>query len=54
LANKLGVLQAMYNQLCRLSWALGAPIVGPVVQVMSERGLLEKLEPGPFGNCQST
>ncbi len=39
--------KSIYHQLCRLHWALGAERVGPIIQLMQDRGLLTGLEPLP-------
>ena len=48
---KLGMVQALYSQLCRLYWGLGAGPVQPIVDELQRVGILQKLEAGPFGNC---
>ena len=51
---RAGMAQSAYNQVCRLCWALGKSVVGPVVDVFrnaEDRGL--KLTGGPLGNCMS-
>jgi hypothetical protein len=48
----LGMVQSMYNQICRLYWALGPTVVQPVVNLLNERQLLAELDPGPFGYCE--
>ncbi len=48
---KLGMVQAIYNQLCRLYWGLGAGVVQPVIDELDRVNLLQKLAVGPFGNC---
>ena len=50
-AANLGMVKPMYNQVCRLYWALGEDVVQPVVDELVRRKLTEKLEPGPFGDC---
>jgi tetratricopeptide (TPR) repeat protein len=47
------MVQSMYNQVCRLRWALGPSRVGPVVALFRdwEKAHGTALEPGPFGNC---
>lgn len=50
-ANKLGMIQPMYNQPCRLYWCLGSETVQPVIDVLENRGVLQNLQPGPFRNC---
>jgi hypothetical protein len=51
LPEELGVLQSLYNQLCRLHCALGAGAVQPVIDMLAQAGRLDALEPGPFHNC---
>lgn len=51
LAHETGIIQSMYNQLCRLHWALGQDLVGPVVELFESNGRLASLEAGPFGDC---
>jgi tetratricopeptide (TPR) repeat protein len=50
-ATQLGMVQALYNQLCRLAWALGRSRVQAVIEELDKRGMLAQLEPGPFGDC---
>ena len=47
-----GIIQSMYHQLCRLHWALGKELVGPVVELFEAQGRLERVASGPFGNCE--
>jgi len=47
-ADRRGMAQSVYNQLCRLAWALG-PVVKDSVTVFRE-GPFE-LKKGPLGNC---
>jgi len=49
--DRAGMAQSAYNQVCRLYWALGEAIVGPVVRVF--RGCPFRLRSGPLGNCVS-
>lgn len=51
LAHHTGIIQSMYNQLCRLHWALGEEIVGPVVNLSESNGRLVNVIAGPFGDC---
>lgn len=51
LPQELGVMQSVYNQLCRLYWALGPDVVQPVIEMLAEAGRLQSLDPGPFNNC---
>lgn len=50
-ANKPGLVQPMYNQLCRLYWCLGPATVQGVVDLLQQRGALDDIQPGPFLNC---
>jgi hypothetical protein len=51
-ASESGMIQPVYNQLCRLFWALGGDIVQPIIDLLDQRKLFEVLKPGPFGNCE--
>ena len=51
LENEKGTVQSMYDQLCRLHWALGKDDVEPVIEVLDQTGWLTKLDAGSFGNC---
>jgi tetratricopeptide (TPR) repeat protein len=51
LPQETGIIQSMYNQLCRLHWALGKDIVQPVIDLFMSNGRLESINTGPFGNC---
>ena len=51
LPQEVGVMQSIYNQLCRLHWALGPEVVQPVIDMLSQAGRLQSLQPGPFNNC---
>jgi ryanodine receptor 2 len=50
-ANKPGMVQPMYNQLCRLYWCLGPATVQGVVDLLEQRGALNDIQRGPFLNC---
>jgi len=45
----VGMAKTAYKQVCRLWWALGQDVVGPVVKVFDEGPFL--LPPGPLRNC---
>jgi hypothetical protein len=47
-ADRLGMMQPVYNQFCRLEWAMGKNAVRPIRNLLRKRGLLSRLEPGPF------
>jgi tetratricopeptide (TPR) repeat protein len=49
--DQAGMGQAAYDQVCRLWWALGEDIVGPVAEVFEGSPIWTHLEPGPLGNC---
>jgi hypothetical protein len=50
--NEIGMVQATWNQLCRLWKALGASIVDPVVKVFaSNKPIWTELDAGPLENC---
>lgn len=49
-----GVLQSIYNQLCRLLWSLGPEIVQPVIDLVKQSPLAQSLKPGPFHDCGQT
>lgn len=51
LPQETGIIQSMYNQLCRLHWALGPDTVQPVIGLFDHNGRLAMVQPGPFGNC---
>ena len=51
LDSEKGTVQSMYDQLCRLHWALGKDAVELVIEVFDQAGWLAKLDAGPFGNC---
>jgi tetratricopeptide (TPR) repeat protein len=48
LPREVGVVQSMYDQLCRLQWALGKPCVRPVIDMLEREGRLAGLTDGPF------
>ncbi len=50
-AKNIGMLQPLYDQLCRLHWAMGNAAVRPILKTMGDLGLLAALNPGPFENC---
>jgi hypothetical protein len=54
LPREIGVVQSIYDQLCRLHWALGAAVVQPVIDMLAKAGRLKDLKPGPFNNCGRT
>jgi hypothetical protein len=49
--DQAGMAQSAYNQVCRLWWALGADMVGPVATAFTQCALWSRLQPGPFANC---
>jgi tetratricopeptide (TPR) repeat protein len=51
LPHETGVMQSIYNQLCRLHWAIGPEVVQPVIEMLDKAGRLRALRPGPFRNC---
>ncbi len=54
LSTERGLLQSIYDQLCRLYWVLGPTAVGPVVELFEQyiqSKQLRDLETGPFTNC---
>lgn len=44
-----GVVQSLYNQLCRLAWPLGCEAVEPIVREMKRRDLLDGIDSRPLG-----
>jgi 8-oxo-dGTP pyrophosphatase MutT (NUDIX family)/tetratricopeptide (TPR) repeat protein len=44
-----GVLRSIYEQLCRLHWALGPDIVQPAINLVLQADIHKKLPPSPFG-----
>lgn len=51
LPSEITEMQSIYNQLCRLHWALSGDVVQPVIEMMQAEGRLDDLSAGPFGNC---
>lgn len=52
LPSEHGLLQSIYDQLCRLHWALGPTTVGPIVSLIQAADPNHQLKPGPFGDCR--
>jgi hypothetical protein len=50
-ARTKGLLQPLYDQLCRLHWAMGLGFVRPILETMERLDLLRDLDRGPFENC---
>jgi hypothetical protein len=51
LPGETGIVQSLYNQLCRLHWALGRDAVQPVIDMLQQAKRLDGIKPGPFNNC---
>jgi tetratricopeptide (TPR) repeat protein len=46
-----GVVQSIYDQICRLWWALGGSVVDPVVEIIENSPFWDELAAGPLGDC---
>ncbi len=50
--DQIGMIQATWNQLCRLWHPLGESVVGPTIRVFrNDSRIWDQLQMGPLGNC---